>query len=88
MVTAIKMEKNYEIETSIRSKNGYCNFVQIRPDHCTDYYIFYCCGLWEGDIGRAYILKTPSEDEYKLIPQFGGYSQNIQNCAQKQKIIS
>lgn len=31
---------NYEIKTLIYSKNGPFNFLQIRPDHSVDYYIF------------------------------------------------
>ena len=65
---------NYEIKTSIYSKNGRLNFIQIRPDHSIDYYIFCCYNLWEGDIGKAFILKIPSEDLHKIFPQYSGYA--------------
>lgn len=64
---------NYAIKTFIYSKNGPFNFIQIRPDHSIDYYIFCGNNLWEGDVGQAYILKIPLGDLYKLIPQYGDY---------------
>lgn len=65
---------NYEMKFSLHDKDGKFNFVQIRPDHKIDFYIVGGYNIWEGEIGKAYICKVPSEELYKLIPEYGGYA--------------
>lgn len=66
---------NYEIKHSIHAKTCKINFVQIRPDHDIDYYIFIAYNMYYDDkIGKAYLFKIPSEIVYKLIIKYGGYA--------------
>lgn len=69
---------NYEIKSSLHAKKSALNFVQIRPDHDIDFYIFVAFNLHEsGDeegTGKAYIFKIPSDTVYKLVVQYGGYA--------------
>ena len=69
-----KNNKNIEIKVSLGSKDGQFNIVQIRPDHDIDYYLFVGYNLFDEDLGKAYVLYIPSEDLYKLLPKYGGYS--------------
>ena len=77
---------NYEIKASIHGKNSKINFVQIRPDHHVDYYIFIAYNMYENDIGKGYIFKIPSPIVYDLIVRFGGYAHGT--CAVFGKITS
>ncbi len=66
---------NYEIKVSMHAKQSKINFVQIRPDHDIQFYILIAFNMYEDDdIGKAYIFKIPSEDLYKLLPDYGGYA--------------
>ena len=67
---------NYEIKYSGHARNSKINFVQIRPDHNVDYYIFVAYNMYdtESEIGKAYIFKVPSEVVYNLIVLHGGYA--------------
>ena len=70
-----KNGKKYEIKTSVHANKSQINFVQIRPDHNVDFYIFIAYNMYEkNDIGRAYIFKVPSNIVYKLIVLYGGYA--------------
>ena len=69
-----KNGKNYEIKTSIHATESKINFVQIRPDHNVDDYIFVTYNMYENDIGKAYIFKIPSNIVYNLIVLYGGYA--------------
>lgn len=74
---ASKNGLNYEIKASLHAKNSKFNFVQIRPDHNVDYYIFLGYDLFHQDeagIGKSYLFKIPSNDVYELIIEFGGYA--------------
>ena len=76
---------NYEIKTSIHAKKSKINFVQIRPDHNIDYYIFIAYNLYENEtIGNAHIFKVPSNIIYNLIVQYGSYAHGT--CAKFGKI--
>lgn len=66
--------KNIEIKVSLGNTKGQFNFVQIRPDHEIDYYIFMCYNVHDGDIGKIYWFLCPSYKIYKLIPKYGGYA--------------
>lgn len=66
---------NYEIKVSIHAKKSNINFVQIRPDHTVDYYIFIAYNMYENDtLGDAPVFKIPSKNVYDLIVRFGGYA--------------
>lgn len=66
---------NYEIKSSVHAKKSKLNFVQIRPDHNVDYYIFIAYNMYENDnIGKAHIFKIPSNNLYDLIVNYGGYA--------------
>ena len=69
-----KNGKNYEIKSSIHANKSKLNFVQIRPDHNVDYYIFIAYNMYENDIGRGYIFKVPSNIVYGLVVEYGGYA--------------
>ena len=69
-----KNDINYEIKYSGHSKECKLNFVQIRPDHKIDYYIFIGYNMFENNIGKGYIFKIPSENVYELIIKYGGYA--------------
>lgn len=66
---------NYEIKISIHSNKSKINYVQIRPNHNIDCYIFIAYNMYEdNDIGRAYIFKIPAYIVYDLIVQYGSYA--------------
>lgn len=70
-----KNGKNYEIKISIHARRSKLNFVQIRPDHNVDYYIFIAYNMYENDsIGQAYIFKISSNNVYDLVIRYGGYA--------------
>lgn len=65
----------YEIKASIHAHKSKINFVQIRPDHNIDYYIFIAYNMYaNNDIGQAHIFKIPSNIVYDLIILYGGYA--------------
>ena len=66
--------KNIEIKVSLGSNNGQINFVQLRPDHNIDYYLFLVYNLFEDDLGKIYWFLIEPKDLYKLIPKYGGYA--------------
>jgi len=76
---------NYEIKASIHAKSSKLNFVQIRPDHNIDYYIFIAYNMYENDtIGKGYIFKIPSQNIYDIVVHYGGYAHGT--CAKLGKI--
>jgi hypothetical protein len=78
---------NYEIKASIHAKKSKINFVQIRPDHDIQSYIFIAYNMYENDTdGNAHIFKIPSHIVYDLIIGFGGYAHGT--CAVLGKITS
>jgi len=82
-----KNGNNYEIKTSIHANKSKINFVQIRPDHNVDYYIFIAFNMYENNtIGNAHIFKIPSKIVYELIVRFGGYAHG--SCTMLGKITS
>lgn len=66
--------KKIEIKVSLGGLDGGFNFVQIRPDHQIDYYLFLAYNLFEEELGEVYWFLCPSVCLYKLIPEFGGYA--------------
>ena len=75
----IKKEVKYEIKYSGHCKTGVFNFLQIRPSHTIDYYIFVGYNLFEENIGKTYILKVPSKVVYNLLPEYGSYAHGTVN---------
>jgi hypothetical protein len=69
-------KKNIEIKVSLGSNDGQMNFVQIRPHHKIDYYLFLCYNMHEETIGKIYWFLIPSDDLYELLPEYGGYAHN------------
>ena len=66
---------NYEIKYSGHANKSKMNWVQIRPDHKIHYYILAGYNMYEnGNLGKGYIFKVPSEKVYELIPKYGGYA--------------
>jgi hypothetical protein len=75
-----KNGENCEIKFSGHAKGSKFNFVQIRPDHNIDYYIFVGYNMHFDDaIGKAYIFKIPSCRLYELVVKYGGYAHGT-NC--------
>jgi len=70
-----KNGKNYEIKVSIHAKKSKINFVQIRPDHDVNEYIFIAYNMYENDtIGKGHIFKISSKKVYELVVNYGGYA--------------
>ena len=66
---------NIEIKCSTHAKLSSFNFVQIRPGHNVQCYLFVGYNLWHGDaLGKEYLFKIPSEDLYKIVVEHGGYA--------------
>ena len=65
---------NYEIKASVHAKESRINFVQIRPDHNVDYYIFIAYNMFDTPHGNGHIFKIPSNIVYELIVRYGGYA--------------
>ena len=66
---------NYEIKVSLHGKQSNLNFVQIRPDHKIDFYIFIGYNMYNNNtLGKGYIFKIPSDSLYELIIDYGGYA--------------
>ena len=66
---------NYEIKVSLHGKQSNFNFVQIRPDHKIDFYIFIGYNMYNNNtLGKGYIFKIPSDSLYELIIDYGGYA--------------
>lgn len=63
-----------KIEIKISLCGPYYNYVQIRPSHDIDYYLFLAYDLNKEDIGKVYLFLFTAEDLYNLIPTFGQYS--------------
>ena len=69
-----KDNNNIEIKVSLSDNEGRLNYLQIRPDHFIDYYLFLAYNLKENDMGNVYIMIIPSQKIYDLIPEYAGYS--------------
>lgn len=70
--------KNSEVKVSIGgAKHTKFNFVQIRPSHDCETYIFTAYHLSDENVeteGELYIFKIPKSDIKKLILSYGGYA--------------
>jgi hypothetical protein len=63
--------KTIEIKVSIQDAKGGFNFVQLRPSHEVDYYLFATFNISQDKV--TWILATP-ENLYPVIADFGGYA--------------
>ena len=66
--------KNIEIKVSLGTIEGTFNFVQIRPDHNVQFYLFLAYDVHYGKEGKVYWFLCKAQELYKLIPQYGGYA--------------
>lgn len=66
--------KRIEIKISLGSKDGQFNFVQLRPHHNIDYYLFMVYNMYENDLGKIYWFLCPPKKLYALLPKYGGYA--------------
>jgi hypothetical protein len=70
--------KNVEVKVSLGgSTHTKFNFVQLRPSHHCDIYIFTAYHLAPDNVeeeGELYIFKIPKEDIKKIIISYGGYA--------------
>jgi len=67
--------KNIEIKVSLGDAKGKFNFVNLRPYHNIDYYLFMCYNLYEKKYGKVYIFICKSSKIYSLLPKYGEYAQ-------------
>ena len=66
---------NYEIKVSIHAKKSAINFVQIRPQHDVQIYIFVTYNMYENELlGNAHIFTVPSHAVYDMVIKYGGYA--------------
>jgi hypothetical protein len=69
---------NIEIKVSLGGNcrnSGQTNFVQLRPDHDIDYYLFLVYDQDDGsEFGSVKWFLCPSSELYDLLPEFGGYA--------------
>ena len=66
--------KNIEIKVSLGDHNGRVHFVQLRPDHHIDFYVFLVYNMFEGELGKIFWFICEPHDLYKLLPDYGGYA--------------
>ena len=64
-------KQNIEIKVSLGGKSGQFNFVQIRPDHDIDGYLFVTYSIWNDEVTWFYVSPNDMND---LILEFGGYA--------------
>lgn len=78
---------NYEIKISVHAMKSKINFVQIRPDHCIDYYILIAYNMYANEeVGKAHIFKVPESVLHELVVLYGGYAHGT--CSKLGKITS
>lgn len=67
-------ESKLNIEIKISLNSDKFSFVQIRPDHNIDYYLFLVYNLYEDGLGKVYWFLIPSKELYDLIIIYGSYA--------------
>jgi len=65
---------NIEIKVSLGNNVGKLNFVQIRPDHNINFYLFLVYNIFEGEKGSIHWLLCPSIQLYELLYTYGSYA--------------
>lgn len=68
------LKYNIEIKVSLGDLRGNLHFVQLRPDHKIDFYVFLVYNLFEGELGKNYWFVCKPHELYKLLPEYGGYA--------------
>lgn len=63
-----------KIEIKISLCGPFYNYVQIRPSHDIDYYLFLAYDVNKEVFGKVYLFLFDSDNVYDLIPTFGQYS--------------
>lgn len=66
-------DKTVEIKISLGSGNTF-NFVQIRPDHNVDYFLFLSYDVMYGNLGKCYWMCIPKEHIIVLLQKYGSYA--------------
>lgn len=71
--------KNFtiEIKVSLGSSNKAFNFVQLRPHHQIDYYLFLVYDLYSGNLGKNHWFLIEKDDINKLILEYGSYAHGL-----------
>lgn len=59
--------RGYNIEIKVSLGNGGYNFVQIRPDHNIDFYLFLCYDYTKEELGKVTWLLISSKEMINLI---------------------
>lgn len=67
-------KNNIEIKISLGDTNGTFNFVQIRPGHSINYYLFLIYNVFETKLGKIYWFLIPSDDISVLLEKYGSYA--------------
>jgi len=70
-----KTQEYIEIKVSLGGESGTkFNFVQLRPHHNIQLYLFLCYDHTVGEFGEYHYFKMPANEVYNLLPQYGGYA--------------
>lgn len=65
------VQKNIEIKTSIQAKNGGFNFIQLRPSHDVDIYVFLTYSI---TLDNTTWIVISEEDLIDILSEYGSYS--------------
>lgn len=71
--------KSIEIKVSLGTEKGDLNFVQIRPDHQIDYFLFLAYNVYEDELGKVYWFLAESKDIHQLLISNGQYAHGTKN---------
>lgn len=68
--------KTIEIKISLGSTNGQFSFVQLRPGHSLDYYLFLIYNINDNntELGKISWFLCKPHELYELLPQYGNYA--------------
>jgi hypothetical protein len=66
--------KKIEIKISLGNTSGIFNFLQIRPSHDIDHYLFMIYDLNHGDEGKIQFFLLSSRQVDALIPKYASYT--------------
>ena len=72
----IAFGKTIEIKTSLGGKDGSMNYVQLRPLHKLDFYIFISYDITQEpeNLGKIFLFLIPSDDVKDLILKYPSYA--------------
>ena len=66
-----KYKLNIEVKVSLEGKEQKMSALQIRPDHTIDFYLFQ---YYSHTTDTLHTMMIPSEEVYKLVGLYGGYT--------------